>query len=118
MVSTSTANAIPRVIVIAPGRRVRGKNGDAFYSAVDKLAGAVDGAKTRITSVGGSVYATITASPEAYKAAGDAFKLAGNWSPDRLFQSWKCGTWLGGGGGTPGDCDPVAILWGQPESAR
>jgi RHS repeat-associated protein len=92
--------------------------GDAFYSAVDKLAGAVDGAKTRITHVGGSVYATITASPEAYKAAGDAFKLAGNWSPDRLIQSWKCGTWLGGGPGTPGECDPVAILWGQPESAR
>lgn len=92
--------------------------GDAFYSAVDKLAGAVDGAKTRIVTVGGSVYATVTATPEAYEAAGDAFKLAGNWSPSRLIQSWKCGTWLGGGPGSSGDCDPVAILWGQPESAR
>ncbi len=92
--------------------------GDVFHSVVDKVSGAVDGAKTSFSSVGGSVYAKITASPDAFEAAGDAFKLAGNWSPDRLFQAWKCGTFLGGGSGTGGDCDPVAIFWGQPESAR
>jgi hypothetical protein len=98
--------------------------GDAFHSLVGKVAGAVNGAKTSFHSVGGSVWATITGSPEAFKAAGDAFKLAGNWSPERLYQSWKCGSWLSGAtgwsgaGGTVGDCDPVAILWGQPESAR
>jgi RHS repeat-associated protein len=81
--------------------------GDVFHSVVDKVSGAVDGAKTSFSSVGGSVYATITASPDAFKAAGDAFKLAGNWSPDRLIQAWKCGTWLGGGSGT----GETAIRW-------
>ncbi len=92
--------------------------GDVFHSVVDKVSGAVKGAATNFYSSGGDTYAKITGSPGAFKAAGDAFKLAGNWSPDRLIQAWKCGTWLGGGSGTVGDCDPVAIMWGQPESAR
>ncbi|HEY2333635.1 MAG TPA: RHS repeat-associated core domain-containing protein [Solirubrobacterales bacterium] len=92
--------------------------GDTFRSIVNKVSGAVEGAESHFSRIGGEVYATITGSPEAFRAAGDAFKLAGNWSPSRLIQSWKCGTWLGGGPGTNGDCDPVAILWGQPESAR
>jgi RHS repeat-associated protein len=97
---------------------------DTFHSLVDKVAGAVDGAEKSFHSAGGSVWAKITAPSDAFKAAGSAFKLAGNWSPDRLIQSWKCGSWLSGAtgwsgaGGTVGDCDPVAILWGQPESAR
>ena len=98
--------------------------GDTFASVVDKVAGAVKGATTTFYSAGGSVWAKVTASPEAFKAAGDAFKLAGNWSPERLVQSWQCGSWLSkasgwsGGGGTVGDCDPVELLWGPPESAR
>jgi RHS repeat-associated protein len=98
--------------------------GDVFHSVVNKVSGAVDGAKTSFFHFGGSVYAKISASSDAFKAAGDAFKLAGNWSPERLIQSWKCGSYLSGAtgwssaGGTVGDCDPVAILWGQPESAR
>jgi RHS repeat-associated protein len=98
--------------------------GDTFHSVVDKVAGAVKGASKSFYSAGGSVWAKVTASPEAFKAAGDAFKLAGNWSPDRLIQSWQCGAWLSkasgwsGGGGTVGDCDPVEIMLGPPESAR
>ena len=99
--------------------------GSTFHSVVDKVSGAVDGAKTSFFHFGGSVYAKITAPSDAFRAAGDAFKLAGNWSPDRLIQSWKCGAWLSGqsgwaeeNGSTSGECDPVAILWGQPESAR
>jgi RHS repeat-associated protein len=92
--------------------------GSTFNSFVDKVSGAVDGAKTTFHRVGDDVYAKVTAPSDAFKAAGDAFRLAGNWSPDRLSQAWKCGTWLGGGSGTAGDCDPVAIFLGQPESAR
>ncbi len=98
--------------------------GDTFNSVVGKIAGAVKGATTTFYTAGGSVWAKVTASPEAFKAAGDAFKLAGNWSPERLIQSWQCGSWLSkasgwsGGGGTVGDCDPVELLWGPPESAR
>jgi RHS repeat-associated protein len=97
---------------------------DTFHSVVNKVAGVVDGAKKSFFRAGGSVWAEVTASPEAFKAAGDAFKLAGSWSPDRLLQSWQCGSWLSkasgwsGGGGTVGDCDPVEILWGPPASAR
>ena len=91
---------------------------DTFNSYVSKVAGAVRGAKTEIVDAGKYVYAKITAPSDAATAAGDAFRMAGNWSPSRLIQSWKCGTWLGGGSGTSGDCDPVAILFGQPESAR
>jgi RHS repeat-associated protein len=91
---------------------------DTFHSFVSKVAGAVSGAKTEFVSAGKYVYAKITAPSDAAKAAGDAFRMAGNWSPSRLIQSWKCGKWLGGGSGTAGDCDPVAILFGQPESAR
>jgi RHS repeat-associated protein len=92
--------------------------GDVFHSVVGKVAGAVDGATTRFTSVGGSVYATITASPDAFKAAGDAFKLAGNWNPDRLIQAWQCGWYASGGSGTIGDCDPYEIVFGPPDKAR
>lgn len=97
---------------------------DTFNSVVNKVGGAVKGSATTIYHAGGSIYAKITAPSDAFKAAGDAFKLADKWSPSRLIQSWKCGTWLGGGPGigngpgTVGDCDPVALLWGQPESAR
>jgi RHS repeat-associated protein len=98
--------------------------GDVFHSVVNKVGGAVEGASTSFYHFGGSVYAKISAPSDAFKAAGSAFKLAGNWSPERLIQSWKCGSYLSGAtgwsgaGGTVGDCDPVAILWGQPESAR
>lgn len=98
--------------------------GDTFSSVVGKIAGAVKGATKTFYTAGGSVWAKVTASPEAFKAAGDAFKLAGYWSPERLIQSWQCGSWLSkasgwsGGGGTVGDCDPVELLWGPPESAR
>jgi RHS repeat-associated protein len=117
-----------RVSIVLRCRKCGGASassvGDTFGSVVGKIAGAVKGASTTFYSAGGSVWAKVTASPEAFKAAGDAFKLAGNWSPDRLIQSWQCGSWLSkasgwsGGGGTVGDCDPVELLWGPPESAR
>jgi RHS repeat-associated protein len=111
-----------RVSMIIRCRRCGGASsssiGDTFHSVVDKVSGAVKGSATSFYHFGGSVYAKITAPSDAFRAAKDAFKLASNWSPHRLIQSWKCGTWLGGGRGTVGDCDPVAILFGQPESAR
>jgi RHS repeat-associated protein len=63
-------------------------------------------------------YAVISAPAEAYKAAGKAFRAAQNWNPERLIQSWQCGTWLAGGPGSSGDCDPVEILLGPPDKAR
>jgi len=117
-----------RVSLVLRCRRCGGASassvGDTFASVVGKVAGAVKGATKTFYSAGGSVWAKVTASPEAFKAAGDAFKLAGNWSPERLIQSWQCGSWLAkatgsaGAGGTVGDCDPVELLWGPPESAR
>jgi RHS repeat-associated protein len=117
-----------RVSLVLRCRRCGGAStssiGDTFTSVVGKVAGAVKGATKTFYSAGGSVWAKVTASPKAFKAAGDAFKLAGNWSPERLIQSWQCGSWLSkasgwsGGGGTVGDCDPVELLWGPPESAR
>jgi RHS repeat-associated protein len=92
--------------------------GDAFHSVVDKVSSAVKGSATSFYHFGGSVYAKISAPSTAYKAAGDAFKLAERWSPERLTQAWQCGTWLGGGPGSSGDCDPVEILLGPPDKAR
>lgn len=83
-----------------------------------KVTHAVKGAVSSITGGAGNYYATITVPSEAYKAAGKAFRMAGSWSPERLAQVWKCGWWASGGSGTVGDCDPVAILWGEPEEAR
>lgn len=116
------AKAPHRASLVIRCRKCRGASasgiGDTFRSVVGKVSGAVNGAKTTFFHAGGSVYARITAAPDAFRAAGHAFKMAGSWSPDRLIQAWKCGTWLSGGSGTVGDCDPVAIMWGQPESAR
>jgi RHS repeat-associated protein len=98
--------------------------GSTFSSLVDKVAGSVKGAATSFYRSGGSVYAKITAPSTAFKAAGDAFKLAGNWDPSRLIQSWQCAAYLNNVTGGPksdataGDCDPVEILFGSPESAR
>ena len=92
--------------------------GDTFRSVVDKVSGAVDGAKTRFFRVGGSVYAKITAPSDAFTAAGDAFKLAQNWNPNRLIQAWQCGWYASGGSGTIGDCDPYEIVFGPPDKAR
>jgi hypothetical protein len=92
--------------------------GDIFHSVVDKMSGAVDGAKTSFYRVGGSVYATITAPSDAFKAVGDAFKLAQNWNPDRLTKVWQCGWYASGGSGTIGDCDLYEIVSGPPDKAR
>jgi hypothetical protein len=93
--------------------------GDIFHSIVDKVSGAVKGSQINFyPGGGGSVYAKITASSDSFKAAGDAFRMAQNWNPNRLIQAWQCGTWLGGGTGSSGDCDPVEIFMGPPEKAR
>jgi RHS repeat-associated protein len=92
--------------------------GDTFHSFVDKVASAAGGAKTEFINSGKYVFAKITAPSGAATAATDAFRMAGNWSPSRLIQSWQCGTWLGGGAGVSGDCDPVEIILGPPDSAR
>lgn len=82
-----------------------------------KVAGAVRKATTTYHRVGDSVYAKITATADAYKAAGEAFKLANRWHLDRLIQAWQCGSYATGGPGTIGDCDPFEIVWGPPEKA-
>jgi RHS repeat-associated protein len=117
-VANKTPNRASLVIRCRCGGASISSISDTFHSVVNKVAGAVKGSTTGFFNVGGEIFAKVSAPSEAYKAAGDAFKLAGNWSPTRLIQSWKCGTWLGGGPGTIGDCDPVAIWMGQPESAR
>jgi RHS repeat-associated protein len=91
--------------------------GDTFRSFVDKVAGAAGGAKTEFVRAGKYVFAKITA-PEATTAAADALRIASNWSPNRLIQSWQCGWWLGGSGATVGDCDPVEIMLGPPDKAH
>jgi RHS repeat-associated protein len=88
--------------------------GDVFHSVVDKVAGAVKGSATTFYRVGGSVYAKIS-TPEG---AMNALKTASAWNPLRLYQAWQCGTWLGGGPGSSGDCDPIEIFTGPPDEAR
>ncbi len=53
----------------------------------------------------------------AYTTAGDAFKLGEKWGPARLEQAEQCGTYLAGGDGSVGDCDPFELLYGPPEKA-
>jgi RHS repeat-associated protein len=89
-----------------------------FMGFVNKVAGAVAGASTHIRGSAGNFYAVITAPEDAAKSATKAFRLAQNWDPGRLTQAWKCGTWLGGGSGSGGDCDPVQIFFGPPDEAR
>ena len=98
--------------------------GSTFKSFVSKVAKAAGGAKTEIINSGKYVFAKITAPSDAAAAASDAFRIASNWNPSRLIQSWQCGSWLGGGPGigngpgTSGDCDPVELFLGPPDKAR
>ncbi len=87
---------------------------DTFHSVVDKVSGAVKGAGVGFYRFGGSVYAKISAPEDAVKA----LKTVSAWNPLRLIQAWQCGTWLGGGPGSSGDCDPVEIFLGPPDKAR
>ena len=126
----SERRAVSRLAARSPNRasiiiRCRGCGGassssigDTFHSFVDKVASAAGGAKTEFINSGKYVFAKITAPSNAAAAATDALRMAGNWSPSRLIQSWQCGSWLGGGAGVSGDCDPVEIFLGPPDSAR
>jgi RHS repeat-associated protein len=87
---------------------------DAFHAVVDKVSGAVKGSAISFYHLGGSVFAKISAPEDAMKA----LKTASAWNPFRLYQAWQCGTWLGGGPGSSGDCDPIEILSGPPDKAR
>jgi RHS repeat-associated protein len=88
------------------------KDRSIFEDFVSKLTGFVKGG---VSSYKGS-YAVITG--DGFKAAWKNAKVASKWGPERLIQSWQCGTWLGGGKGSAGDCDPVEILMGPPDKAR
>lgn len=87
---------------------------ESFISSVYHAAGGVGG-----VMYGGArkAYAVFNSSDSA-RAAIKAFKAADAWSPERLIQSWQCGTWLGGGSGSAGDCDPIELYLGPPDKAR
>jgi RHS repeat-associated protein len=94
------------------------KHRSAFDKYSSKVASALGGSVTRVRNSAGSFSVLITAPKDAYKAAGQAFKMVGKWGPDRLVQAWQCGTWLGGGVGSAGDCDPAELYFGPPDKAR
>jgi hypothetical protein len=103
------------------------KHEGGFDSYVSKVTGAVKGAVSKLKGGPGNYAVVISVPKSMADAAGQAFKMANKWSPDRLIQAWQCGSWLGGGdgltevGGGPGsvgDCDPVELLLGPPDSAH
>ncbi|HEX7246030.1 MAG TPA: right-handed parallel beta-helix repeat-containing protein [Solirubrobacterales bacterium] len=51
-----------------------------------------------------------------YKAAGDAFRFADRWAPERLEKAWKCGFQLSKNWSLE-KCDPFELFVEEPESA-
>lgn len=88
------------------------KDRSTFENFVSKLTGAVKGGSSTFKGA----YAVVTG--EGFKKAWKSVSIANKWGPERLIQSWQCGTWLGGGEGSAGDCDPVELLFGPPDKAR
>jgi RHS repeat-associated protein len=82
--------------------------------AADKVIDTVGGGTKRM--VNGVM--RITLSGPQYEAAGEAFKFAGKWGPDRAIQAWQCGWAAGGGDYLSGHCDPFELIYGPPANAR
>jgi RHS repeat-associated protein len=93
------------------------KKTGGFSGLVSEVTGSVKGAVSSLLGGPGNYSAVIDIPEGAYEKAKHAFRMANNWSPDRLVQAWQCGTWLGGGSGSVGDCDPVELFFGPPDKA-
>jgi RHS repeat-associated protein len=88
------------------------KDRSTFENFVSKLTDSVKGGASKIKGA----YAVVTG--DGFKKAWKNAKLVSAWSPERLIQTWECSWWLSGGSGSVGDCDPIEILNGPPDSAR
>lgn len=85
--------------------------------AQEEIVDISDRAQDFLKDSGGFSLEAAISNEVMYKAAGEAFKFAERWVPERIEKSWECG-WHLAETGNLDKCDPFELLIEEPESAR